>query len=123
MKSYIVLFFIGVPFLFFGQKSEGLSFVSTTYNFGTISSNSLLKAEFLFTNTSDLPVEIIKIHGDNDCIEIDTSSYRNYKPEEKGVITVIYNASCKGHIRRTLSVFTSNKNNTVSLKLTGKIND
>lgn len=123
MKRYAILLFLCLPSLSFGQSEEVLSFESTTYDFGTIPSSSKAQAKFLFTNTSDSSVEILKIHGGNHCIEIDTSSHRSYAPKEKGMISLTYDTSCKGPIRKTLSVFTSGKNNTITLKLTGKIED
>lgn len=123
MKTFTFLLFLCWPLVFFSQKTEGLSFESTSFNFGNISSKSEAKAKFLFTNTSDTPIEIQKIHGKTHCIEIDTSSQKTYAPQEKGMIIVNYNTSCKGPIRKTLSVFTSNENNTISLKLIGKVED
>lgn len=124
MKNFLLLFFLTIPLLFFGQKSEGLSFESTIYDFGNLSSNSEAVATFLFSNEAGTPIEIVKIHGGNHCIDIDSSSIKMYAPNEKGIITVIYDTDCKGPIRKTLSVFTSLKDsNTISLKLTGKISD
>lgn len=123
MKNFIIPLFFCLPVLFFGQNDTGLTFESKSYDFGTISSTSKAKAKFLFTNASDSSVEILKILGESHCIKIDTSSQRSYAPKEKGFILITYDTSCKGPIRKTLSVFTSNKNNTISLKLTGKIED
>lgn len=123
MKNFTILMFLSFPILFWGQNEKGLSFESTTYDFGTISSSTKAHAKFLFTNTSDLPIEIIKIHGENHCIEIDSSSHKIYEPKEKGIVSVIYDTSCKGHIRKTLSVFTINESNTISLKLIGRVKD
>ena len=123
MKNLLILFFTFMPLLFFSQENNGLSFKKTNHDFGTITSNSNVKAIFDFTNTSDTTIEIFKIHGINRCIEIDSSSVRKYAPNEKGEIIVTYNSDCKGPIRKTLSIFTSKKDNTVSLKLSGKVLD
>lgn len=123
MKNFTLLIFIGFPFLFFSQTESGLSFETTSHDFGAVSKDTKIEATFFFTNTSDLPVEILKIHGQNHCIEIDSSSLKVYDPKEKGLVTVNYNSNCMGPIRKTLSVFTSVENNTISLKLTGKVVD
>lgn len=111
--------------LSFSQTKQGLDFEFETHDFGTISSKDKTKAiaRFFFTNTADSPVEILKIHGENQCIEIDSSSIKKYKPKEKGIITISYNTDCQGPIRKTLSVLTSHKNNLTPLKLRGKVID
>lgn len=123
MKNFTFLLCFSFPLFFYGQKTEGLSFETTTYDFGNITSKSKAEARFLFSNTSDSPVQILKIHGENHCIEIDSLSKKTYAPKEKGMISVTYDTSCKGHIRKTLSVFTTGQNNTISLKLIGKVED
>lgn len=120
MKTLLSLLLLFLPILFFGQSNDGLSFEFTSHDFGTISSNSDAVVKFSFTNTSTKDIEISKILGQNQCIEIDSSSLKRYSPKEKGVISVTYDTSCVGPIRKTLSVFTSN-NETSTLKLTGKV--
>ena len=121
MKIFIFLLILNSPFCFYGQSNQGLSFESTSYDFGTISSGTDAVATFNFTNNTSVEIEILKIHGENHCIEIDSSSLKRYAPKEKGLITVTYNTECIGPIRKTLSVFTSVKGNTSTLKLTGKV--
>lgn len=123
MKKLILLSLIFMPMLFFSQENKGLSFKTTSHDFGIINSKSNAKATFNFTNTSESIVEILKVHGENRCIVIDSLSVRSYAPKEKGTITITYDSDCKGPIRKTVSVFTSNKNNTISLKLIGKVVD
>jgi hypothetical protein len=124
MKNFTFLIILCLPLLFFGQKSNGLSFESTSHDFGTITSNSKAVATFFFTNNSSSSIEILKVHGENHCLEIDNSCLKIYAPQEKGIITVTYNTDCKGPIRKTLSVFTSlENNNAISLKLVGKVSD
>jgi hypothetical protein len=123
MKNFTFLCFLWFHFITFGQNPEGLSFEATTYDFGTIKSKTNAKAVFKFENISNSAIEILKIHGQGHCIEIDSSSLRTYAPKERGEILISYNISCKGPIRRTVSVFTSQKDNTITLKLIGKVSE
>lgn len=123
VKNFTFLLFLNLLTLFFGQNEQGLSFESTSYDFGTISSKSKALAKFSFTNTSDLSVKILSKRGVNTCIEIDSSGMRRYEPKQKGVIKVTYDISCKGPTPKTLSVFTSSKNNSISFEFSGKIED
>lgn len=125
MKNLTILFIALFPLLFFSQdNSKSLSFESKTYDFGELKSKSKAKAIFNFKNNSESTIEIVQILGINHCIEIDSSSVRKYSPNENGIITVIYDTNCKGPIRKTLSVFTSEKESkAISLKLTGKVDD
>jgi hypothetical protein len=93
----------------------------STYDFGIINSKNKAEAVFKFKNSSNSAIEILKIHGQSHCIEIDSTSLRTYAPKEKGEILISYNTKCKGPIRRTVSVFTSQKDNTITLKLIGKV--
>ena len=125
MKNLSFLIFLSLPMLFFSQNKKGLDFETETHDFGIIDSKNKAKiiAKFFFTNSANSPVEILKIHGQNRCIEIDSSSIKKYKPKEKGIITISYNTDCHGPIRKTLSVLTSHKNNLTPLKLRGEIID
>jgi hypothetical protein len=123
MKNFIFLCFLCFYFITFGQNPEGLTFETSTYDFGTIDSKTNAKAVFKFENSSNSAIEILKIHGQSLCIEIGSSSLKTYAPKQKGEILISYNISCKGPIRRTLSVFTSQKENTITLKLIGKVSE
>ena len=112
-----------VPLLLFSQESEGLRFQSTTYDFGELSSNEDATALFNFVNASSTPIEILNIQGGSRCVLINSSSVKSYAPSEKGKIFITYNTACIGPIRKTLSVFTDNKDETVSLKLTGEVSN
>jgi len=122
MKNITLLIILCLPLLSIGQNKNALNFESKNHDFGTISSNSQKAiATFQFTNTSKTPIEIVRIHGENHCLDIDSLSLKSYAPGEKGTITVTYNTECVGPIRKTLSVFTSKKAMTITLKLTGKV--
>lgn len=112
-----------VPLLLFSQESVGLRFQSTTYDFGELSSNEDATALFNFVNASGTPIEILNIQGASRCVLIDSSSVKSYAPSEKGEIFITYNTACTGPIRKTLSVFTDYKDDTVALKLTGEVSN
>jgi hypothetical protein len=107
----------------FGQNPKGLSFETSTYDFGTIDSKTEAKAVFRFKNSANFAIEILKIHGESHCIKIDSSSLGTYAPKKDGKILISYNTSCKGPIRRTVSVFTSQEEHTITLKLIGKVSE
>jgi hypothetical protein len=112
-----------VPLLLFSQENVGLRFQSTIYDFGELSSNEDATALFNFVNASGTPIEILNIKGGSRCVLIDSSSVKSFAPSEKGEIFITYNTACIGPIRKTLSVFTDYKDDTVSLKLTGKVSN
>ncbi len=123
MKNFTFLCFLWLHFITFGQNPEGLNFETSTYDFGIIDSQTKAKAVFKFKNSSNSTIEILKIHGKSHCIKIDSSSLRTYAPKERGEILISYDSSCKGPIRRTVSVFTSQKEHTITLKLIGKVSE
>ncbi|WP_019038198.1 DUF1573 domain-containing protein [Psychroflexus tropicus] len=121
MKTFYYLLLILTPLINYSQTQDGLSFQATTHDFGTLMKGSEAKAKFKFLNSSSKTIEILKIHGENHCLKIDTSSLKAYAPNEKGVIIAEYDTNCTGPIRKTLSVFTSLKDNTTTLKLIGEV--
>ena len=123
MNNFTFFCFLWLHFVMFGQNPEGLSFETSTYNFGTIDSQTEAKAVFKFKNSANSTIEILKIHGKSHCINIDSSSLRTYAPKEDGKILISYNTGCKGPIRRTVSVFTSQEEHTITLKLIGKVSE
>jgi hypothetical protein len=123
MKNITLSLLFILPFCLYSQSNQGLNFESTDFDFGNVSSGSKALATFLFTNESSKYVEILKIHGGNHCLEIDSTSLKSYAPKEKGIITATYNTDCIGPIRKTLSVFTTSKDNTITLKLLGEVSE
>jgi len=121
MKNITLSFLFILPLFLYSQSDQGLNFESTEHDFGKISSGSKALAKFSFTNESNKNVEILKIHGENHCLEIDSLNLKSYAPKESGSIIVSYNTDCIGPIRKTLSVFTSSKRNTITLKLLGEV--
>lgn len=121
MLKLILIFILGVQFFGYAQSPEGLCFENLHLDLGVVTSNNDANGIFKFSNTSNTSIEILNIHGQNHCVEIDTSSLKSFAPKAKGEIKINYNLSCKGPIRKTISVFTSFSKEPITLKLTGKI--
>ena len=83
MFKFIFYLIFSVQSLSFGQNSKGLNFESSHYDFGNLSSKTNAQGMFEFSNTSNKSIEILKIHGQDQCLEINTSNLKSYAPQAK----------------------------------------
>lgn len=119
----IVLLVLLVPGLIQAQSiTKELEFIEEDHDFGIIKEvDGPAEYKFEFTNTSDNPVTITNVRASCGC----TTPAWTREPVNsggKGFITAVYNPRNRpGPFHKTLTVTTSGQNNTIILRIQGKV--
>ena len=101
------LLIVLIMFLGLNSKAQGgkISFNKTTHDFGTIKEElGKAVAKFVFTNTGNSDLKIVKVHTSCGCTASDYSK-SIVKPGEKGYVTATYfTAHRPGPFRKSITV-------------------
>lgn len=117
-KSLLIL--ILVAFNATAQEQGELNFEDTTYDFGEINYGSEAKAVFKFSNTSNHLVTIKRVSSTCGCT-IPKQPDDPIQPGQTSEITVIYDSTRVGPIRKTVTVYSDAKTPEITLRIVGKV--
>jgi hypothetical protein len=123
MKQYFFIFTILV-IPFFSNAQDGadskIVFDNTTFNFGVLERGSKAECEFSFINKSLSPVAISKVKASCGCTA-PTWSKEPVKPNGSGKIKVKYNTNITGSFVKTITIYTTLDNETITLTIQGEV--
>lgn len=121
MKKLILLCFVMVPVLVFGQKAK-IEFTKTSHNFGKISEtggNAVF--DFVFKNTGSAPLILTNVRAGCGCTTPEWSR-EPIAPNATGVIKVSYNPLRRpGAFTKSVTVNSNAENSVVSLTIRGVV--
>lgn len=112
--------FLGSSAFLQAQDLGELSFETKSISLGEIPYEKDALATYRFENTGAAEIEIKHITITGDC-EIVYKPTKAIQPGEKSKITVKYDTSIVGPIRKTISIHSNATQPNVALKLTGKV--
>lgn len=119
MKTIYTFIFIILAIFTYAQPQ--IKFDLTEYDFGRFETAGTIKKEFTFTNTGNKPLIITRVRTG------DGGSYATYPrepimPNEKGIITFVYNSQRIGLFRKRIMVTSNASNNYGSgIKIIGEV--
>jgi hypothetical protein len=102
------------------NSDEGLSFVNTTIDYGTIDINSNGKKEFEYVNNSKKSLFITKVSPSCSCVVVKYNE-NEIRKGEKGHIEVNYDTQRLGFFTKIISVSTSASNEIIILTIKGNV--
>ncbi|GAA4072657.1 hypothetical protein GCM10022389_17580 [Flavobacterium cheonanense] len=102
------------------DPSEGLSFQSTTIDYGKILISSDGKRQFDYTNTNKKSVFITSSKPSCGCVVIKYNE-NEIKKGESGVIEVYYDTRRLGKFTKTITLTTSNSDKEIVLTIKGEV--
>ena len=104
------------------KKAPKLSFLNTTYDFGTVAPGTVITYDFNFTNEGKKVLNILKVKTSCGCTttKLDTKSY---KKKKGGSITAVFNTrGRKGRQHKTITVITNDpRNPQITLTIKGEL--
>lgn len=122
MKKLIVLFLMALSSQGWSQKLESMVFREKTYDFGNVvEGKGIVDHEFVFTNTSGLPVKILSVQPSCGCTTPEWS--RNSVLQGKtGFIKASFDPRGRpGYFNKSLTVVTDQDPNPIILQIKGVV--
>jgi len=121
MKNLFLLitFFINLNLTVIGSDT-GLSFQSTTIDYGKIPAGSDGKKQFVYTNTDKKSVFITSSKTSCGCVVVKYNK-NEIKKGESGVVDVYYDTQRLGKFIKTITLTTSNSAPETVLTITGEV--
>lgn len=120
MKNFTLFILFSICYLTSAQDKGTMDFKSTIYDFGEVASGAKIEAVFTFTNNGKKSVKILNIQSTGDCISSEKTE-KDIAIGQSGQIKLIYDTSCEGPIRSTVTVFSDAENSAQALKLRGRV--
>lgn len=124
LVSLIAVALVGFVMAWAGSPKD-IDFTEMSYDFGTVkASHPALTHEFVFTNTSDVPLTVLSASASCGCT---MAKYTNepVRPGEKGVIVVMFKPlGQRGYINKSVKVrykTAGKKVKSVTLRITGNV--
>lgn len=126
MKKYFLLLLmmlLGINYASAQAKAD-IKFDQTTYNFGTLPSDTAtVHCTFTFTNVGDAPLVIHQAWASCGCT-IPEYTQEPVLPGKTGTVKVTYNTTQRaGHFRKSITLYTNGKTDTIRLYLEGDMVD
>jgi hypothetical protein len=106
-------------------KQAEITFDSTTYDFGTFSTDKAVQTcTFTFTNTGDAPLIIHQAVASCGCT-VPKYSKEPIRPGQKGTVEVTYNGTGKfaGVFKKSITVRSNAKTDVVRLTISGNMTE
>lgn len=115
----LITLFINLNITVIGP-SEGLSFESTTIDYGKIQISSDGKKQFVYSNTSKKSLFITSSKSSCSCVVVKYNE-NEIKKGENGVIDVYYDTQRLGKFIKTVTITTSNSDKEIVLTIKGEV--
>jgi len=128
-KSLTIALLFLAPILFFSCKSgtgksmhgqAGITFVDTLLEFGQMEFESNGQREFIFTNTGEAPLLLVRVKSTCGCT-VPEWSKEPVNPGEEGRIQVIYDTRRIGRFRKSVYVYSNAAEGPRRLYLSGEV--
>lgn len=103
-----------------GQETAQMEFKTETIDYGKIEKGSNGLRVFEFTNTGEIPLVITAVKSSCACT-VPSKPENPVLPGETGEITVEYDTSIVGPIRKTITIYSNAEDPNKSLKIKGRV--
>ncbi|MCK5846234.1 MAG: DUF1573 domain-containing protein [Bacteroidales bacterium] len=104
------------------KKAPKISFLQTTFDFGTVAPGTVIKHNFDFTNEGKKTLNILKVKTSCGCTTTKLDA-KSFKKNKGGSIEAVFNTrGRKGRQHKTITIITNDpKNPQISLTIKGEI--
>lgn len=120
MKQLLVLAFLCISAVTFGQSKNDIKFTEMTHSFGKIKQNKPVTYVFTFKNASAKPLIIEKAEAQCGCTTPEYPKSPVLKGKS-GTIKVTYNAANMGAFTKTVTVRFANVADPIILTINGEV--